>query len=89
MLEYDRIYANKSNGWLKCICCHYWYILEKDFRFQIKVYDGCFKMFLKKCSYKQGVPGLQAFTFYVVTVNDEHTKARFKRKFRDLIKDSI
>ena len=29
---------------------------------------------------KQEVQGLQAFTFSVVTVNDEHTKPRFKRK---------
>ena len=36
-------------------------------------------MFLKKCSYKQGVPGLQAFAFYVVTVNDEHKKLGSKK----------
>ena len=31
---------------------------------------------------KQGVEGLQAFAFCVVTVNDEHTKYRFKTKVR-------
>ena len=25
-------------------------------------------------SFQQGVQGLQAFAFYVITVNDEHTK---------------
>ena len=30
----------------------------------------------------QGVWELQAFAFCVVTVNDEHTKPRFKRKLR-------
>ena len=34
---------------------------------------------------EQGVQGLQAFAFCGVTVNDEHTKPRFKRKLRDLI----
>ena len=31
---------------------------------------------------QQGVKGLQAFAFCVVTVNDEHAKPRFKRKLR-------
>ena len=30
----------------------------------------------------QVVEKLQAFAFYVVTVNDEHTKARFKKSFK-------
>ena len=30
---------------------------------------------------KQGVQGLQAFAFRVVTVNEKHKKPRFKRKF--------
>ena len=33
---------------------------------------------------KQGVQGMQAFAFCVVTVNDEHTKPRFKRKLIEL-----
>ena len=31
---------------------------------------------------KQGAKGLKAFAVCVVTVNDEHTKSRFKRKHR-------
>ena len=31
---------------------------------------------------KQEVHGLQVFTFSVLTINDEHTKPRFKRKRR-------
>ena len=31
---------------------------------------------------QQGVQGLEAFAFCVVTVNDEHTKHRFKRNRR-------
>ena len=29
---------------------------------------------------RQGVQGLQAFAFFVVIINDKHTKPRFKRK---------
>ena len=31
---------------------------------------------------KQRVQGLQAFPFYVVKFNDEHTKPTFKRRHR-------
>ena len=31
---------------------------------------------------EQEVQGLQAFAFYVITVNDEHTKPRFKKNRR-------
>ena len=30
--------------------------------------------------FKQGVQGLQAFAFYVLTVNDEHTKQTYDQK---------
>ena len=41
-------------------------------------------------SKKQGVQGMQAFAFCVVTINDEHTKPRFKRKLIELkFKDGI
>ena len=37
---------------------------------------------MAKPKYKQVVQGLKALAFSVVTVNDEHTKPRFKRKSR-------
>ena len=36
-----------------------------------------------KNSIQQEVPGLQAFTFSVVTVNDEHRKPRLGVKFKE------
>ena len=47
-----------------------------------------FKYFLWKYS-KQGIQGVQAFTFCVVNVNNEHTKPRFKRKIEVKSKDDI
>ena len=39
---------------------------------------------------KQGVQGLQAFACYVVTINDEHMKPRFKIKLTEFkLKDDI
>ena len=39
---------------------------------------------------QQGVQGLQAFAFSVVTVNDAHTKPKFKRKLTEVkLKDGI
>ena len=46
-LEYGRtdvsegIYINKIDDSRECIVCHYWYFFEIDFRFQLKVCDGC------------------------------------------------
>ena len=36
-----------------------------------------------KFQVKQGVQGLHAFGFCVVTINYKHTKSRFKIKLRD------
>ena len=52
MLKCDRIDVNKTAGWFYCIICHYWYILEINIRFLLKVCGRCFKVFLEKCSYK-------------------------------------
>ena len=47
MLEYDRIYksegidVNKVDASRECIICHYWYFPEIDFKYQLKVCDGC------------------------------------------------
>ena len=38
---------------------------------------------------EQGAQGLKAFAFCEVTLNDEHTKPRFKRKRRGKYKDGI
>ena len=45
--------------------------------------EGIREISLRGCSiYKITKSPLQAFAFSVVTVNDEHTKPRFKRKLR-------
>ena len=47
MLHYDRINLseginiNKTSASRECIICHYWYILEKGFKFQLDVCNGC------------------------------------------------
>ena len=47
MLEYDRIDGSKgtdvskSNGLREYIISHYWYFPEINFRFQLKVCNGC------------------------------------------------
>ena len=46
----------------------------------IFVYNRYLQIYIFKN--KQEVQGLQAFPFFVVTVNDEHMKPRLKRKHR-------
>ena len=65
--EFDVIFVN-----LVCnICVIIFYIGTK-----------CFVIFSHQGTIKQEVQGLQAFAFFVVTVNDGHTKLRFKKKRR-------
>ena len=47
MLYFDRIDVsegidvNKTNASKKCDICHYWYFLDKGFKFQLDVCSGC------------------------------------------------
>ena len=47
MLYYDRIDvsqgidANKTSVSKECIICHYWYLLDEEFKFQTSVFKGC------------------------------------------------
>ena len=55
MLEYERINVsdgidvNMSDKSKKCMLCHYWYFLYKNFSYGPYVYDGCYNM-MQKCS---------------------------------------
>ena len=33
--------VNKTNASKKCDICHYWYFLDKGFKFQLDVCNGC------------------------------------------------
>ena len=47
MLEYDKIdisegiYINKTNASKECDICHYWYFLEKNFKYEPYLCNGC------------------------------------------------
>ena len=47
MLEYDRInaseniYSNKTNSSKECDICHYWYFLNKGFKYEPYLCNGC------------------------------------------------
>ena len=41
MLEYDRIDINKTNASKVCDICHYWYFLDKNFKYEPYLYNGC------------------------------------------------
>ena len=50
MLEYDRINVSegidvdKSNNSKKCMLCHYWYFLDKNFSYGPYLCDGCYNI---------------------------------------------
>ena len=41
MLEYERIIKNKTNASKECDICHYWYFLDKNFKYEPYVCNGC------------------------------------------------
>ena len=61
MVEYDTIdmsegtYVNKTIGSSECIVCHYWFLLEINFRFELNVYDGCHDLMEKAMSFNEAV----------------------------------
>ena len=55
MIEYDRIDISDgidigmSNKSKKCMLCHYWYLLDKNFSYEPYLSDGCYNT-VQKCN---------------------------------------
>ena len=47
MLEYDKIDisegidANKSSASKECNICHYWYLFDRNFNYELHLCNGC------------------------------------------------
>ena len=56
MLYYDRIDVfegtddNKTSQSKECYICHYWHFLDKDFKFQPNVCNGCHDLLMMSMS---------------------------------------
>ena len=54
MLKYEKIDisdgidVNKSDKSKECMLCHYWYFLDKSFRYGPFICDGCYNMMQKR-----------------------------------------
>ena len=42
----EGIYINNTSTSKKCDICHYWYFLDKVFKFQTDVCNGCHDVFM-------------------------------------------
>ena len=57
MLEYDRIDIsegidiNKTNASKECDICHYWYFLDKNFKYQPYLSNGCHDLMQKAMNF--------------------------------------
>ena len=49
MLKYKKIDVNKSDKSKEYMLCHYWYFLDKSFRYGPFLCDGCYNM-IQKCN---------------------------------------
>ena len=58
MLEYDRIDVskgidiNKVNASKECDICHYWYFLDKGFKYEPYLCNGCHDLIQKAMNYR-------------------------------------
>ena len=58
MLKYDRIYifegidVNKTDKSKKCMLCHYWYFLNKNFSYGPYLCDDCYNIMQKSNNLK-------------------------------------
>ena len=57
MLEYDRIDIseeidiNKTNASNECDICYYWYFLDKDFKYELYLCNGCHDLIQKPMNF--------------------------------------
>ena len=57
MLEYDRIDIseeidiNKTNASNECDICYYWYFLDKDFKYELYLCNGCHDLIQKAMNF--------------------------------------
>ena len=57
MLEYDRIDisegtdTNKTNGSIECYFCHYLYFLDKSFKYEPYLCNGCHDLIQKPMNF--------------------------------------
>ena len=57
MLEYDRKYIskgidiNKTNASKECDICHYWYFLDKGFKYEPNLCNGCHDLMQKDLNF--------------------------------------
>ena len=58
MLEYEKIDisegidVNKSSNSKDCSICHYWYFIDKNFKYDPYLCNGCSNMIMKAISFK-------------------------------------
>ena len=46
MIEFEGIDVNKTSGTKECDICHYWYFLNKGFKFQPNVCSRCHELLM-------------------------------------------
>ena len=48
----ERIVFNKTNKSRKCMFCHYWYFLNKNFNYGPCTCDGCYNIVQRSTDFK-------------------------------------
>ena len=82
MLCYDRIDVsegidvNKTSACKECIICHYWYILDKGFRFQPTVCNSCHNISMLSFDINNfGVLNIHGVNYHCIILGNSKTEA--------------
>ena len=65
MLEYDRIDVsegidiNKTNASSECHICHYWYLLDKGFKYEPYLSNGCPNLMQKVTNFNVAIASVK------------------------------
>ena len=87
MLEYDRINVsegidvNKTNASKECDICHYWYFLDKGFKYEPYLCNGCHDLRQKAINFND-------VAIVSVNVNDVGLNGLLSKKQKRNIKQS-
>ena len=70
-MEYDRIYIsegidiNNTNASKDCDICHYWYFLDKGFRYESYLCNGCHDLMQKTMNFNVAIVSIKGNDYII------------------------
>ena len=85
----EGIDVNNTNVFMECIICHYWYFLDKGFKFHLDVCNGCHHVLMISMNFSNIViPIIRGVDYRCIINGISKSKAIFLLKVTDLSEKS-